>query len=372
MRELVKKIVAILISLILIVCAIGTILTGIVIKDFEYACGNGNVFSGIFSSIYGYSNRLFGKKIFIDGESVVMMTSDGNLVGKLEPYDPRENRQAIDGFNEYLKNLGIGYGFIITSECGDERSGLLPLGVTTNHCEDTTNKMISMLDDLGISYVNTYDYLSTDSRSYSNYFYKTDHHWNDYAGLYVSQLIAKYLNEEYDFGLDYSMFNLENYEIEKHDESFMGSYGRKVGYGTVYPEDFDILTPKFNTKFDIVFPKLEETNQSGSYRDALIYGKYIISSEKYVNRYCAYLGGDFQITNIHNLNVDNNIRVLVLKDSKANVVNAHLACAVEYLDIIDLRHYKDNLKDYIESTSPDVVLHIQSAFAGGAFYAFDK
>lgn len=71
---------------------------------------------------------------------------------------------------------------------------------------------------------------------------------------------------------------------------------------------------------------------------------------------------------IENLTNTNGLKVLILKDSKANVVASHLASSFQYLEIIDPRAIDFNIKDYIEQTNPDLVLSIFSPFNTEGFY----
>ena len=46
----------------------------------------------------------------------------------------------------------------------------------------------------------------------------------------------------------------------------------------------------------------------------------------------------------------------MIKTSDANVVDTYLAFTVEYLDIVDPRHFDGSIRTFIEKTQPDVVL----------------
>ena len=373
MKSMYKKIVALICSLFMFICSLITIFTFLKTpNDVDWACNQGHPLAHFFSFIYGKSNKVIGRKIYQDGEMVIYIAKNGHLIPKLPDYDSTENRASLSNFNSFLKSQGIDCCYVMTSESGDERLGQLPLRAPTNYCESVSTRHIRMLDELGIDYINTFDYLSTSTRDYYDYFYLTDHHWNDYAGLFVADIITKHLNTKYNYNLDNSIFDVTKYSEEVYEKIFLGSFGKKVGTGVVQPEDFVVLIPNFETNFKVSATSARESRVA-PYRDSLLF-RYHLPSRKgdlAVAPYCTYLDGDQKLMNIENLEVKNNKRILVLKDSKANVVNAHLAFAVQYLDIIDLRAYDGNLKNYIKSTKPDMVMLIQSPFATPVFYQFD-
>lgn len=367
MKNLEKKIVCILVVIFICICSALTIVSYVKTKDIEASYTKKHPLNDLFINVYGKSNRLLGKTLIEDSEiDFYLLNNNKNLARKLIYVNTTRYQNKLYNFKNYLSNLGINYSFIITAEAGDERSGLLPLGIETNYCEQVTNELSTVLSNCNINHIATFDYLNQGPRSYCDYFYKTDHHWNDYAGLYLSEIITKHLNNKYNLGLNSDLFSLDNHEIITYDNLYLGSLGKKVGMGYVYPEDFTILVPKFETNFYI--PRYKSI---GAYSDSILFTKNLTYDPYNKDAYRTYLNGDHDLLQIQNLKIKNGKRILVLKDSKANVISAHLACAVENLDIIDLRHYKGSLKEFIEKTKPDVVLNIQSAFSFANMYDFE-
>ena len=136
-----------------------------------------------------------------------------------------------------------------------------------------------------------------------------------------------------------------------------------------------MLIPKYDTNFEVKISTNKKTlenatTHSGNYWEALIWEKYLKYDHNNINCYAAYTHADQSLMSIKNNNATNNKRILVLKDSKANVVNAHLASAVEYLDIIDLRYFSGSLQNYIADSQPDAVILLQSPFSGAKHNQF--
>lgn len=368
MKNLEKKIICVFASLVLVCCCFASMVALVLKRDLNKAVCSSHPFNSLFFGIYGVTNNAMQKKFIYNSEASVYKLKNGFLSYKKDKADTTAYEKQLKDFNTFLTQKGINYNYIITAEAGDERLGQLPYGVETNYCEESTNILKGVLERNNIKYLDTYETLINADGNYYDYFYKTDHHWNDYAGLLVSEAIANKLNSDYNMNLDASLFDVEKYEKHIYQSMFLGSCGKKIGLGYVPLEDFDLLLPKFETNFEADYGN---KFFKGSYYETLINQEVLRKDPYGVNCYAAYLYGDKPLISIKNLNCNNNKRVLVLKDSKANVVNAHFASCVEYLDIIDLRHFDDSLKDYIEETNPDVVLTIYSPFSAGEFYEFD-
>ena len=367
MKNLEKKIVCAIVALILCACSVASIFSFAKTKDVQKATSSEHPFGNIFSGVYGVSNSVFGKVIFTDDEGTIYKLKNGHLAVKQPDVDVLEYKDELKDLKEFLDAKGIGYSFVMTAECGDERQGKLPLGIKTNNCERVMGDFSAMLESLDIKYIDTYKELIATNRNYYDYFFKTDHHWNDEAGLYLAEVLAKHLNENYSLNLDLSLFSLDNHYKKTYPKHMFGSLGKKVGNGYAFTEDFSLYLPKYETSFKIL-----QEDRTGSYFDCFIYQDDIKHDPNESNMYHAILHGEHKHYTIHNQNVNNGKRILLIKDSKANIIATHLACAVEYVDFIDLRRFDGNVKEYIESTNPDVVLNIQSAFSESVFYEFDR
>lgn len=358
MKNLEKKIVCIVSMFIIFCCYIVSFFTVINNKT--------NPLTSFLYSIYGTTNKIMNKNFIPDSESGVYRLKNGYLSFQKSPVNPEQYENNLVEFNSWLENEGIEFTYVLTAESGDERLGQLPFGVETNYCEETSNKLINILTKNNIEYLNTFEVLINSDKNYYDYFYKTDHHWNEYAGLLVAQSIASHFNKTYGMSLDTTIFNENNYDKIVYKKTFLGSCGKKVCRGYVEPEDFELLLPKFSTKFTCSCKGSTE----GSYLETLINSDEINNLYYDTTPYASYLFGDQPIISVKNLNCNNNKRILVLKDSKANIVNAHFASCVEYLDVIDLRHFNGDLRNFIETTNPDVVITIYSPFNPGLFYDF--
>ncbi len=83
------------------------------------------------------------------------------------------------------------------------------------------------------------------------------------------------------------------------------------------------------------------------------------------NTYASYLYGDFPITIIKNNLNQSGKKILILKDSFSLTMVPFLVDGASEIHLIDLRHYKDSVKEYVKQNQPDMVIMMLNAFMGG-------
>lgn len=329
------------------------------INYFDYYSGKGNVAPSFFYYIYGKSIRALGKNLIADDESSVIRLENGYLTyPDLHPYGSVQLMGIVD-FAEWLKSKDIAFLRVLADNKSDYRYAVYPKGFPIKYpigYADIENEYLEFLDNNGISYLNSREVLVSENDDYYSWFYKTDHHWNVQAGFSVASGIAKKLKVEFGLPVDTDILNRDNFKSVTYENAFLGSQGKKATHGYISPEDFEVYYPQFNTAFSIEVPNMT-IDLTDTFENTLIESKYLKTGDYYTNdNYGAFLYGNVPLIRIHNLNCKNGTRALMIKTSEANVVNTYLAFTVEYLDIIDPRHFDGSVRSFIEKTHPDVVL----------------
>ena len=195
------------------------------------------------------------------------------------------------------------------------------------------------------------------------YFFKNDYHWKPEAGLIACKALANTLNDECGYDIDVSTFNKEKYD-STNKLPFFGSLGNKVSMAYSKKEEITVLLPKFETNISVSIRDLN-INKTGKIQDTL-YDWSKIEKERDIqfNSYSMYSYGNRALIEIHNNLINNGKKLLIVKESMANVMIPFLATTVEDMSIIDLRHYQGSLEQYIEKMNPDTVVMI---YGTGAF-----
>ena len=204
--------------------------------------------------------------------------------------------------------------------------------------------------------MNSGETLVSENENFYSWFYKTDHHWNVHAGFSVASEIAQRLKKEFGLPVDTNVLDEIYFNTVTYEKAFLGSQGKKATHGYISPENFEVYYPLFDTEFSIEIPT-KMIERTDTFENTLIESENLKVGNYYINNtYAAFLYGDVPLIRIHNLNCKNGTRALMIKTSDANVVDTYLAFTVEYLDIVDPRHFDGSIRTFIEKTRPDVVL----------------
>ena len=318
--------------------------------------GINNIVSPLFLYIYGKTNVALEKNLLDDAENPVIRLTEGYLTYSYLYSQGYVKYTGIEDFNEWLMQKDIPFLFVMPSEKSDDRYAVHPKGFPKGDYSEKENEYFKYLDDNCIPYLNSGEVLVSENEDFYSWFYKTDHHWNVRAGFLVAQAIAESLNTELELPVDIDALDKTHFNTVTYEKLFLGSQGKKATLGYVSPEDFEVYYPLFDTLFSIEIPT-KAIDRIDSFENTLIESEYLKIENYYTNNaYAAFLYGDVPLIRIHNLNCKNGTRALMIKTSDANVVDTYLAFTVEYLDIIDPRHFDGSIRSFIEKTNPDVVL----------------
>lgn len=317
--------------------------------------GKSNIISPFFLNIYGKITNSLGKHLIDDTETSVIKLENGYLTYVyLYSQESIEDTAVLD-FNEWLARKNIPFLFVMPAEKSDDRYAVFPKGFPKGYAEKE-NEYLNYLYDNDVSFLNTSEMLVSENKDFYSWFYKTDHHWNVHAGFSVAKAIAQKLKTDFGLPVDTEVLNKTNFNTITYKNIFLGSQGKKASYGYVPPENFEVFYPIFNTIFSIEIPTMM-INRTDTFENTLIDSEALKAGNIYTdNAYAAFLYGDIPLIRIHNLNCKNGTRALMIKTSDANVVDTYLAFTVEYLDIIDPRHFDGSIRAFIEKNHPDVVM----------------
>ena len=173
-------------------------------------------------------------------------------------------------------------------------------------------------------------------------YFLTDHHWSPTGAL---------------VGLDAIAAKAESMGVrlgpmpaltDKSYRPFYGSYARRVtSGGTPRADPFMIPTPQ---------TWLGQLCREGTCRDP-VFPAIASSSNRYINRYAAFLGGDVGYQELVNSSPSAHGTVLVLKDSYGLPLVTYLAQRASHVVAVDERKYQGPaISQLVRQLKPDLVL----------------
>ena len=119
-------------------------------------------------------------------------------------------------------------------------------------------------------------------------------------------------------------------------------------------DDYTLIYPKFATSYQYEFTTGTSTlSTEGRFEDALLQLDMIrFNGNKYnamADRYASYLYGNQGLAHIKNLQNEDGLKILIIKDSFMLPVFAFLSTVCSDLYLIDPRYYENNIIDYANS-----------------------
>ncbi len=194
-------------------------------------------------------------------------------------------------------------------------------GIPYRDYSEYTEEVLAQLRYYNIDYLEYREYFEKDGVEVLDLFYKTDHHWRTEVAFEGFQILVDYLNQNYDEKLDLYYTDINNYEVEKYEDAFIGSRGREAGLSYVGMDDYQLIIPKFDMQYALTSHDKDgnEMYAKGDTMSTLISRKYF-AEEHYYDKdlYGSYLDGIRYDDAIETLDNPDGLDVLFLRDSFAS------------------------------------------------------
>ncbi len=209
----------------------------------------------------------------------------------------------------------------------------------------------------GLEILDLDDYIAEHGIDYKDIFLKTDHHWQPRSGLWANAILCDYLNVHYGYSINTGIFDLANYDIKVYKNQFLGSLGKKVTEVYAPKEDFELITPKYESDITM-FSSATGKTKTGTIPDVFYFMDVFNIPNVYArNEYALYMNNqDCALIISHNNKKSDGTSVLLIHHSFADVQIPFLTQAFENFYAIDLRHFTGSLETFIKKKNPSLVI----------------
>ena len=202
---------------------------------------------------------------------------------------------------------------------------------------NSINSYLSLKSNDHINTINVAEELLKNKDDYI--YYKTDHHWTSYGAYLAYLTYMDYLGLEI-----VDINNLEKITIN----NFLGTYYNRSKY---FKADSDFIT-----YYNILGLHIEiDGKEQLSLMD--------LDKFKGSDKYSAFLWGNNGLTKVINENIAEERKgssILIFKDSYANSFIQFLANNYETIDIVDLRHFKEPISNFMKDKEYNQILIMYS------------
>lgn len=218
---------------------------------------------------------------------------------------------------------------------------------------------LASIREAGVNCIDLRENIKNENIDIRSMFYRTDHHWTTFAGLWASEKIAKHLNETIGYHIDESIYQMDNFEVMTLPNMWIGEQGRKFSKRYVGLEDYSYIFPKKQVALSF-----EQGNVESDFM-------YFIADLAESNMKMPYTSDtmhySYKFIGAHNEQVKAG-KVLVVGDSYDNVVVPFLSLGIRDIDFVELRYRNENadLRKFILDNEFDTVIISYAQFMIGA------
>ncbi|MFI3250427.1 MAG: hypothetical protein R3Y07_05640 [Eubacteriales bacterium] len=277
--------------------------------------------------------------------------------------DQTASIQNVKNLHDYLALYGIPYAFLQTPHLlTTDDDPTIPAGYSTS-VNDNSDRLLAGVAENGIPSLDMRASLQEQGLNSFDIFFKTDHHWTIEGAFWAHIQVAEYIDDL--MGTSYAnpdYYDLANYNIEIYENSFMGPSGSRTGIYYAGIDDFSVITPNFDTEFQVEIPN-RDWYRTGPFDHAMLDYSYLendINNMYKQDAYCTYLLPNTEYVKLVNLQATNDLKVLLVKDSFSMPMAAFLSLHFAEVHLCQQNDHEEFLRT-LHEIEPDVVLQMRTA-----------
>ncbi len=304
-----------------------------------------------------YQKNIHWDISILGGYNSVVTLPDGQLVRFMERKDMKQKVDAVQSLAEQCRARGSHFLFILAP--GKISPHDTAYAGRIDFSNENADAFLAGLQEAQVDYLDLRNNMPPNGDAQRALFFQTDHHWLPSTARAATVQLSAYLNEHYGYRGDTSLLAAAHYTEEDYPQSWLGSLGKKITLARAQPEGFTLYYPDFSTSFQLEIPSmaLKKEGDFSSLYDMAVFDESNIYER---SLYGAYAYGDRALEQIRNHELQDDKRLLMVRDSFGDAVVPFLALQTPRLDTIDLRHFNGSLQNYIDQTHPDTVVVLYS------------
>lgn len=326
-----------------------------------------------FVNLNGFFARITGRRTY---NSITRLNNGMLTFGTNNQQVSRDEKninptaKSLTSFSNYLSLYNIPFVYIQAPGKMSTDCSMLPYGVQS-YADKNVNNLLSKLRENNVEYYDLRPFYCQNVNLIEKYFYRTDNHWNADGAFLAYQLIVDEIEKRTNTNIDKTLANINLWSRQVLPHWFLGSHGKRVGSFFAGTDPLIWYTPLFDTDLSTSVPHRKEFFK-GTFTEANILQKYIESSNYFEdNAYNVYIGGGYPLVWHRNAYAPNKMKILILKDSFTQPVQAFLSTSFTEVDVVDPRYYTySTISEYVAWTKPNIVIMlINPTEVGNSKYA---
>ncbi len=305
----------------------------------------------------GLFQRCLGVTIVRGASGDVYKLSNGQIMYNLEKRSMKYYANQITEFNESLSALGIDFMYVrLPFKIKD--SSYMPIG-TSDYGNANGTDLVQRLQENNVDTIDLFEEIEAEGFDWDTLFFKTDHHWTPKTGLWASGVIMDHLRDYYDFTVDDSHYDYDNYTSTVYKQWLLGTMARRTGKYYAGLDDIEILEPTFDTNLTFYAEGDNGVDErEGDFMESMYCWDNMAEKASFdLPTYEVYYGKDYAYSKIENLMTDSDKKILFIGESFRAVLLPFMSLDAKEIVSVDLRRYKDQtVLELCEEYQPDIVI----------------
>ena len=331
---------------------------------------------GTYINLNGAMAKLLGQPMM--NERVKL--KNGHLTSVVSWRHSQENieytAQNIASLARTQEKNGGQFLFVLAPSQISKYEDLLPEGYTDT-MNDTSDTLLSLLDQNSVAYLDLREALHKDQISNADAFFVTDHHWRPQTGFWAYTKILSALEESGAIAsVDGFYTDSSHYDFVTYPNTFLGSSGKRTGICYAGVDDSIFIQPQFDTEITLTIPD-RELELTGRYEEVCYNNEDTLNPDNpdyfQFNAYGLYGWGDNSLNRWRNENAPDNSKVMLIGDSFGNIPFSLMSIYFSDCDELDMRYYSEDFQRHYQDFQPDIVIleaTLDQAVAENTCYLF--
>ena len=331
---------------------------------------------GTYINLNGAMAKLLGQPMM--NERVKL--KNGHLTSVVSWRHSQENieytAQNIASLARTQEKNGGQFLFVLAPSQISKYEDLLPEGYTDT-MNDTSDTLLSLLDQNSVAYLDLREALHKDQISNADAFFVTDHHWRPQTGFWAYTKILSALEESGAIAsVDGFYTDSSHYDFVTYPNTFLGSSGKRTGICYAGVDDSIFIQPQFGTEITLTVPD-RELELTGRYEEVCYNSEDTLNPDNpdyfQFNAYGLYGWGDNSLNRWRNENAPDNSKVMLIGDSFGNIPFSLMSIYFSDCDELDMRYYSEDFQRHYQDFQPDIVIleaTLDQAVAENTCYLF--
>lgn len=262
--------------------------------------------------------------------------------------------ENVAAFSRYVTDKGIEYLYITVPYVVDKYDPQLPDG-EQDYGNENLDYLQKALTDRGVETLDLREAIHDSGLETYDIFYRTDHHWSTRGGYWAFSQIVNCLEQKQAIEAQGDCFDLNNYDIVTYPKWHLGSRGQRTGIYFGGIDDYDLITPKFETRLENL-----DTQESGTFQEIVV-NMEPLANRVYTSRYTYdYVMGK-ACANYHNPDAPIDKTVVIIGDSMSTAVCPFNILAFKNALFLETESVADIDEAYLEKYKPDIIISMYYA-----------